>query len=52
MTEIQMTKTKKFLEAYQPYLAPFGALKHSGFGFIQQGTTPDRRSLVGSHQQS
>jgi len=34
MTEIQMTKTKKLFEAYQPYLALFGALGHSNFGFV------------------
>jgi hypothetical protein len=34
MTEIQMTRTKKLLEAYQPYLALFGALEHSNFGFV------------------
>ncbi len=34
MTEIQMTKTKKLLEAYHPYLALFGALEHSNFGFV------------------
>jgi hypothetical protein len=33
-TEIQMTKTKKILEAYQPYLALFGSLEHSNFGFV------------------
>jgi hypothetical protein len=35
MTESQMTKTKKLLEAYQPYLALFRALAHSDFEFIE-----------------
>jgi len=34
MTEIQMTKTKKLLGAYQPYLALFDPLEHSNFGFV------------------
>jgi hypothetical protein len=34
MTKIQTTKTNKLLEAYQPYLAPFGALEHLWFGFV------------------
>ena len=34
MAEIQMTKTKKLLETCQPYLALFGALEHSNFGFV------------------
>ena len=34
MTEIRMTRTKKLLEAYQPYLALFGALENSNFGFV------------------
>ena len=34
MTETQMTKTKKLHEAYQPYLALFGVLKHLNFGFV------------------
>ena len=29
-----MTKTKKILEAYQPYLPLFGAVEHSTFGFV------------------
>lgn len=34
MTEIQMTKTKKLLEVFQPCLALFRALDHSKFGFV------------------
>jgi hypothetical protein len=35
MTEIQMIKTKKLPEAYQPYLVLFGALlEHSNLGFV------------------
>ena len=34
MTQIQLTKTKKLLEAYRPYLALFGALEYSNFGFV------------------
>ena len=29
-----MTKTRKLLEAYHPYLALFGALEDSNFGFV------------------
>jgi hypothetical protein len=31
MTEIQMTETKKLLEPYQLYLAPFRALEYWNF---------------------
>ena len=34
ITEIQMTKTKKLLEAYHPDLTLCGALEHSNFGFV------------------
>jgi hypothetical protein len=34
MAEIQMTKTRKPLETYQPYLARFEALEHWNLGFV------------------
>jgi hypothetical protein len=44
MTEIQMTKTKKLLGAYQQCLALFWVLKHSNFGFVSDFVPPWRDS--------
>jgi hypothetical protein len=47
MTKIEMTKTTKFLAAYQAYLALFGALEHSNFGIRISNLFSDTQLLTG-----